>query len=240
MNTLEKETKIGDLVKQDYRTAGIFKEHHIDFCCGGDKSIEQACDDKKTSVDKLLAELSKAISQKKEAQINYDQMPIDLLADYIEKTHHRYVEAQIPILRQYLKKLVAVHSEGAPYLREVEQLFITSSGNLAQHMKKEELVLFPFIRKMVEAKIRGEQLPSAHFGAIDNPITMMMEEHSIEGDHFKQMQSLTNDYSVPEWGCNTFMVAMKTLEEFQDDLFLHIHLENNILFPKAKAFFDAY
>lgn len=230
----EKET-VGEIVRKDYRAARIFKSHKIDFCCGGGKSLAQVCSERKISEADILSALKEAtVEQASTSSVpDYDQWPLDLLADYIEKKHHRYVESTIPVLMQYLKKLAAVHGPSAPELVEIADIFTTSAGNLAMHMKKEELVLFPFIRKMVNAEMAGGSPEKPHFGSVENPIAGMEAEHETEGEHFRQIDALTKGYSVPEWGCNTYHVTMQLLKEFEEDLHLHIHLENNVLFPKA-------
>lgn len=132
-----------------------------------------------------------------------------------------------------LQKLCDVHGNNHPELFKVKNLFEQSVGQLAMHMKKEELILFPFIRKMVTTKQKNEKITPPGFGSIKNPIQAMMNEHDVEGDRFKDIAALTNNYSVPKDGCNTYQYTFLTLKEFEDDLHLHIHLENNILFPKS-------
>lgn len=231
-----KTSSVGDIVRQDYRVAKIFKAYHIDFCCGGGKTIEQVCKDRNIDPELIQQELKTLVQGIVDSnEPNFDQWPLDLLADYIEKKHHKYVESTTLVLKEYLKKLAAVHGNEAPYLRDMDEIFNQSAGNLAQHMKKEELVLFPFIRKMVDAKYSNEKVNSPHFGSIKNPISAMEAEHEVEGNHFEKMEAMSSGYVVPEWGCNTYAVTMNLLKEFQDDLHLHLHLENNILFPKAIA-----
>ena len=225
---------VGEVVRRDYRAAAVFKSFHIDFCCGGNKSIAQVCAERKLDEQKVLDALRNYLNESPaKGDINFDAWPLDLLIDYIEKTHHRYVERSIPPLKNYLRKLVAIHGEAQPQLRVIEQLFNASAGNLAQHMKKEELILFPYIRKMVKAALVGEELTPPSFGSVAQPIASMIVEHETEGAHFDQISKESNEFDVPGWGCNTYAVAMKLLQEFQEDLHLHIHLENNILFPKA-------
>ncbi len=167
------------------------------------------------------------------AGIDFKSWPLDLLADYIEKTHHRYVESKSPELMAYIEKICEVHGDNHPELFEIKELVQQTVGNLAQHMKKEELVLFPFIRTMENAKHKGEILQKPSFGSIQNPINQMESEHSAEGDRFRDIETLSNYYTPPEDACNTYRVSFAMLKEFQDDLHLHIHLENNILFPKS-------
>ncbi|MBU2947758.1 iron-sulfur cluster repair di-iron protein [Zobellia uliginosa] len=225
---------IGEIVAQDYRTAQVFKDHKIDFCCRGNRSLEEVAEKNNLNIDTLSAELKAVSNQNNGDNIDFKSWPLDLLVDYIEKKHHRYVEQQNTILKQYLEKLCKVHGEKHPELFEISQLFNASAGELAMHMKKEELVLFPFVRKMVEAKQSGQDLTAPHFGSVENPINTMMAEHDNEGVRFRTIAELSNDYTPPADACSTYKVTYALLQEFEEDLHRHIHLENNILFMKAR------
>lgn len=229
---ITKNTIIGELVAQNYRTASIFKQNKIDFCCNGNRTIADAAEQKKLDISSLLKDLELASSSQSDGNIDFNSWPLDLLADYIEKTHHRYVEAKIPEIMPYLEKVVRVHGDRHPELFEVFELFNESAGDLAAHMKKEELILFPFVRKMIQAKAKGEKA-QAPFGTVQNPIKAMMAEHDNEGERFRTIAALTEDYTPPVDACNTYRVTYALLKEFENDLHKHIHLENNILFPKA-------
>lgn len=235
METLHKDSQkqIGQFVAEDFRTAAVFSKYGIDFCCKGDRTIEEVCQKNSIDTDELLGKLLEISISKNQQSIDYKSWPLDLLADYIEKKHHRYVEEKTPIIRQFLDKLCKVHGQNHPELFEVTALFIGSSKELAAHMKKEELILFPFIKKMVKAQLEGSQLQSPQFGKVENPIAMMKQEHENEGERFRQVSDLTDNYTPPSDACNTYKVTIAMLEEFEKDLHLHIHLENNILFPKA-------
>lgn len=235
METLQKDSQkqIGHFVAEDYRTAAIFSKYKIDFCCNGNRTIDEACEKKGINSNVLLDELSHVLNEKGGESIDYKSWPLDLLIDYIEKKHHRYVEEKIPVLRQFLDKLCRVHGERHPELFKINELFTASAGELASHMKKEELILFPFVKKMVNAKLQQGAIQSPQFGTVENPIEMMMHEHDNEGERFRQIAELTNNYNPPADACNTYRVTFAMLEEFEKDLHLHIHLENNILFPKA-------
>lgn len=161
-------------------------------------------------------------------------MAFGLTGRLCRKKHHRFVETKIQEILPYLDKITRVHGGHHPELEEVNQLFKESAGELTKHMKKEELILFPFIRKMVKAQQSGEAA-QAPFGTVQNPISAMMQEHDTEGERFRQIAELTHNYTTPEDGCNTYNVTLSLLKEFEEDLHLHIHLENNILFPKAIA-----
>ncbi|MFG6685025.1 iron-sulfur cluster repair di-iron protein [Mariniflexile sp. HNIBRBA6329] len=235
METIHKESQkqIGQYVADDFRTAAVFAKYKIDFCCNGNRSVEEACEKKDIDSNTVLEELETVLNSNTDQSIDYKSWPLDLLAEYIEKKHHRYVEEKIPVLRQFLDKLCKVHGERHPELFKINELFSSSAGELASHMKKEELILFPFVKKMVKAKLEAGSILSPQFGTVENPIAMMMHEHDTEGERFRQIAELTNDYNPPADACNTYKVTFAMLNEFEKDLHLHIHLENNILFPEA-------
>ena len=224
---------IGELVAQDYRTASVFKKYGIDFCCQGNRTIQDACVKKNIDTKSVLSDLSGVVQEQSQAATDYKSWPLDLLADYIEKKHHRYVEQKTLEIKPYLDKICKVHGEHHPELFEIQQHFNATAGELAAHMKKEEFILFPFVRKMAKAKQEGLKIDAPHFGKVENPIQMMMDEHSAEGDRFSKIEGLSNNYTPPQDACNTYRVTYALLKEFEQDLHLHIHLENNILFPKS-------
>ena len=242
METLHKnaEKQIGEFVAEDFRTAAVFTKYKIDFCCNGNRTVEEACNKKGIDSNVLVDELNAVLNTATNQTIDYKSWPLDLLAEYIEKKHHRYVEEKIPVLRQFLDKLCRVHGERHPELFKINELFTASAGELAAHMKKEELILFPFIKKMVKAKMENGAIQSPSFGTVENPIAMMMHEHDTEGERFREIAELTDDYNPPADACNTYRVAFAMLDEFEKDLHLHIHLENNILFPGALKLEQAF
>jgi len=234
MKTLEKQT-IGEYVAQDFRTAALFSKYKIDFCCKGNRPLEDVCQSKELDINVIENELSAILENKDNNSIDFKSWPTDLLIDYIEKTHHRYVEEKSTTLQLYLDKLCKVHGERHPELFEIALHFKTCVGELAQHMKKEELILFPFIKKLYYALKDNTAIEQPLFGTVNNPIAMMQEEHENEGNRFVKIASLTNDYNPPADGCQTYKVTFAMLKDFEQDLHKHIHLENNILFPKAQA-----
>lgn len=234
MKTLEKNT-IGEYVAQDFRTAAVFSKYEIDFCCRGHKTIEEVCDSKNINEADLLKELNTILDTKNDSTIDFNSWPLDLLVDYIEKTHHRYVVEKTPVILQFLQKLCSVHGNNHPELFHIHELFTGCASELAQHMQKEELILFPFIIEMMNATNNHQPVEVPHFGTVDNPIAMMMEEHDAEGERFRAIAALSNNYTPPADACNTYKVTFAMLEEFEQDLHKHIHLESNILFPKTKA-----
>ena len=222
---------VGEVVAQDYRTATVFKALKIDFCCKGNRTIGEVCDTSNLNVDEVVYALQQATQSSGDRHTDFQAWDMDLLADYIEKKHHRYVEKKIPELKAYLNKIAKVHGDRHPELHKIDALFTASAHELMAHMQKEEVILFPFVRKLA-TEVESQRPP---FGTVENPINMMKHEHDTEGNRFREIAELSNQYTPPEDACTTYRVAFSMLEEFETDLHKHIHLENNILFPKAIA-----
>lgn len=231
MNITENDI-VGELVAKDYRLAAVFKAEGVDFCCRGNRSIKEVVEQNENETENLLEKLNEAITETV-GGTDYDSWPIDLLVDYIEKKHHRYVEEKITEIKPYLAKIVSVHGKQHPELEEIQTLFLNAAEELTMHMKKEELVLFPFVRKLMKYKGSDEKMETPHFCTVENPVAMMKEEHDNEGVRFRKIAELSSNYAPPQDACNTYSVTYALLKEFETDLHLHIHLENNILFPKA-------
>ncbi len=231
-------TKVGAIVASNFRASRVLTAHHIDFCCGGGITLEEACRNKEEDLSVVLKELEETFQT--EGGVNYQALELDQLIDTIVNVHHSYVLATIPALLAYLDKLCRVHGDRHPELHEVNRLFTEGSQALMAHMQKEEQILFPYIKAMVESKTKGFSLSRPHFGDIENPIQMMEEEHQHEGTRFQQIAEITNQYECPPDGCQTYKVAYAMLEEFEEDLHTHIHLENNILFPEARKLFKEF
>jgi regulator of cell morphogenesis and NO signaling len=236
METIELKLKtIADVVKENIKTAHVFKKFGIDFCCGGGKSIEDACKKNNIDIGTLEAELNYAMSTISPS-VNYNTWSLDFFCDYIEQTHHNYVRDSIPTIQAYVTKVSKVHGDASPELIEIKILFDKVVAELIPHMQKEELILFPYIRKMLRAQKENLANVNASFGTVQNPIHMMMHEHDIAGSLLKSINNLSNQYQAPSWACTTYKALYAKLEEFENDLHIHIHLENNILFPKAIEF----
>jgi len=234
MNIQEK-TTIGDFVAHDFRTAAIFTKYGIDFCCKGQRTIDEVCVKENINETNLLIDLNAVLATKNESEIDFNSWPLDLLIDYIEKTHHHFIEVKTPVILQFLEKLCDVHGSNHPELFEITELFKGSTEELAPHMKNEEMILFPFVKEMMNATKTHGSIGQPQFETVKNPIAAMMNEHEHEGERFRTIASLTNNYTPPEDACNTYKVTYAMLQEFEQDLHIHIHLESNILFPKAKS-----
>ncbi|MEO9803969.1 MAG: iron-sulfur cluster repair di-iron protein [Reichenbachiella sp.] len=233
MKINEKDT-IADIVKEDYRAAEVFSAHGLDFCCGGKTPLDQACEKQGLDVNLLKDQLNSKL-EKDPTVISYASWTNSQLIKHIVEVHHRYIEDSVPYLSQLLRKIADVHGERHPELIEVRDIFDEATDALYDHMKKEEMILFPAIESIEYAKVNQKPLPPMGFGSITNPITAMEGEHDFEGNAFKRIAELTNNFTPPEDGCNTYLVAFAKLKEFVDDLHRHIHLENNILFENAKG-----
>jgi len=222
---------VAEAVSENIKTAHVFKKHGIDFCCGGGVSIEKACERKGIDYTELKEELLN-VDQVSRAY-DYNTWALDFLVDHIQNIHHTYVEESIPLILQYANRVAEVHGHHYTEVIEINNLFIEVANELAAHLKKEELILFPYIKQLVKIEKEGAKVDAPHFGTVKNPVHMMEVEHEKAGDVFKEIARLTNNYTPPEEACNTFRALYAKLDEFEQDLHQHIHLENNILFPKA-------
>jgi regulator of cell morphogenesis and NO signaling len=157
------------------------------------------------------------------------------LIDYIVNNHHAYVRKMIPVLSVHTQKIASVHGQNHPELIKVAEHFQSVARELSQHMQKEELVLFPYIKSLLTARLTGTAAPASPFGSVRNPIKMMEAEHQNAGDELYAVRSLSSGYTVPADGCTTYHVTYQELQDFERDLHQHVHLENNILFPLAVA-----
>lgn len=231
----EKEATIGDLVTNDFRKAEVFKKFGLDFCCGGKKTLTKACKEKGLDVVQIEKEL-KAIEETPSTSSNdYNNWELGFLADYILNTHHKYVVNAIPVILEYTQKVARVHGERHPEAIQIAKEFQIVADELTSHMVKEEKMLFPFIKKLAEAQKNGTSVETSGFGTIKNPINMMEMEHEEVGNVMENINKLSNGYTPPDDACTTYRLSYAKLKEFEDDLHQHIHLENNILFPKAIA-----
>jgi regulator of cell morphogenesis and NO signaling len=227
--------KVGAIVAENFKTAKVFTQYGIDFCCKGGISLKDACSKNGVNLQEVTEDLQKATVLPQE--VNYTDFGLSQLIDHIMETHHQYVENAIPALKAYLQKLATVHGDRHPELFQIRDEFMAASDALTAHMKKEEFILFPYVKAMEEAEKSGFALSKPHFGHIDNPINMMEDEHETEGERFRTISELSDGYKTPSDGCQTYRVAFEMLKEFESDLHTHIHLENNILFPKASALY---
>lgn len=232
MSIIKEDKTVGKMVAEDYRKAEVFKRHGIDFCCGGAIPLSQACEEKNVNFDTVQAELDEIDNRQAPAEEDFESWELDDLVDHIVDVHHAYVKRSNPTIREFVNRVKLVHGENKPNVSEISDRFDALAEELDMHMHKEEMILFPYIKQMVEAKEAGTSL-APPFGTVQNPINMMLAEHDSAGNELEMIQKLTEDYTPPKGACGTHKVSYGQLKEYADDLMRHIHLENNILFPKA-------
>lgn len=219
--------KIAEIVTEDIRTAEIFKKFGIDFCCGGNQQLDEACTQFNISLNEITQSLSNVENNSTQSAHNYKDWNADFLCDYIVNTHHKTVLRLLPQIVAYTQKIAEVHGSNHPELLEIEDLVAQIDVELRQHLHNEEEVLFPAIKEQMKANNEAAKT------TIISEIARMTGEHEFAGGAMDLINRLSQNYKVPQDGCNTYRVAYKLLEEFEDDLHIHVHLENNILYKKA-------
>ncbi|WP_445665835.1 iron-sulfur cluster repair di-iron protein [Fodinibius sp. AD559] len=230
--SITKERTIGQIVKDDYRTAQVFQEYGLDFCCGGNRTIEEACGNKEINPSEVIQALDQ-LNNAGSKENNYDQWSLDFLVDYIVNNHHEFTRNKLPEIGKYAKKVAEVHGDRHEELNEIYYEFTMLHTEIFNHLDKEERILFPYIKQLVEAEKKGTKPEKPEFGEAANPIAMMEEEHDEAGTSMAKISRLSNNFTPPEDACTTYRLLYENLEGFEKDLHKHIHLENNILFPKA-------
>jgi regulator of cell morphogenesis and NO signaling len=217
----------------------VFEKLGIDYCCGGGKSLEQACGAANLQLQKVV-ELLRAAELSDEARqfpaaIDRTTAPLADLIHHIETTHHAYTREEIARLRPLFEKVCRAHGDKHPELYDIRNNFEFLAQELTTHMMKEEVVLFPYIERLEEAVISGEPVIPAPFGTVENPVAMMQHEHDTAGNLLRSMRSLSGGYHPPAQACTSYTTLYAALVEFERDLHQHIHLENNVLFPRTIA-----
>ena len=223
---------IGDIVAADFRTASVFEQFGIDFCCGGRRSLEDACRaasaDTSAVIQALVALPTDGVDDE-----DVSRGPLDRLIEHITATHHAYVRSALPAISSYLARLREAHGASHPELTRIAMVWHDVSRDLQQHMVKEEHVLFPYVRDLVEHAEQDCGMLQSPFGTVKNPIRMMEQEHREAADELRIIHELTDGFTAPADGCTTYAVCMAELRRFERDLHRHVHLENNVLFPRA-------
>ncbi|MGB1004018.1 MAG: iron-sulfur cluster repair di-iron protein [Salibacteraceae bacterium] len=224
-----KEHTVAQIVTKNIKTADVFKKYGIDFCCGGNVNLAKVCDRKGVNLQDIETDLEKSFSTSTSSH-DYASWDLGFLIDFIVNTHHQYVVNNVGLMLQYTNRVAEVHGNGHPEVIRINQLAHALVNELQPHLQKEEQILFPHIKKLVGLKSEGKKIEQKF---VESPIAVMHQEHDAAGDIIKEIAQLSNNFTPPEGACNTYRAMYSKLEEFQNDLFQHIHLENNILFPKA-------
>jgi len=226
---------VGELAAENPNATRVFERFGIDYCCGGHRQLAEACAAANISLNDVVtgieqSDLHAANAAKK---TNWQSESLDSLVAHIVSTHHVYVKEEVPRILQLISKVVSVHGERHPELFRVQQIFGDLGQELFTHLMKEEQILFPYVVQTERSAQSGQAAPHSCFGTVQNPIRMMEMEHDSAGEALRELRGITSNYEPPADGCTSYKTLYQALRDFENDLHQHIHLENNILFPRA-------
>ena len=226
---------LADLAATSLSAIRILERHGLDYCCGGKQALDEACLQKGVNPEAIMREVEEA-KVAGAAERDWQTAPLGELVKHIIATHHEYLKLELPALGHRLDKVLSVHGARDPEtLPRMAAVFADLRAEMELHMHKEEAILFPFIEQYGRAAAQSRPMPPVPFGSIANPIAMMEREHASAGDALGEIRSLTNNFEMPPYACSTVRALYEGLEALESDLHVHIHLENNILFPRAIA-----
>ena len=229
MTAVQIHDTVGAIVRDRPSLSRLFEQAKVDYCCGGKKTLEEACRQQGIDPQAFLAQLETAIAAEPEPDAYVADLSLTELADRIEQTHHAYLHSELPRLEKMTAKVAAVHGDKEPRLHQIKDVFLALSQELATHLMKEEQILFPMIRQLESS----ETLPLFHCGTLANPVRRMEFEHDEAGVALAQLRQLSDDFTPPDWACNTYRAMLDALATFEQDMHQHIHKENNVLFLRA-------
>lgn len=227
------ETTVRDIALENPTSIRVFEKFGIDYCCGGRKPLAQACEERSLQPSAVLAAIEAADQHSETGEPDWTTASLESLCAHIVSAHHNYVRSEIPRIRQFAQRVIARHGQLHPELARIHQLTEALSEDLTQHLAKEEMILFPYIANLERSTTGAGPAPLGCFGTVNNPIRMMMAEHDAAGEMLASIRTLSHNYSAPEGACPTWRGFYQALQEFESDLHRHVHLENNILFPRA-------
>ncbi|MDR9795114.1 iron-sulfur cluster repair di-iron protein [Aeribacillus pallidus] len=220
-------TTVGEIVAMLPKASDVFKKNKIDFCCGGDRSLKEAADKRGVAIEELMSQLQDLYAATDEkTEKNWLTATYSELIDHIINKHHRYLLEELPNLSPYVTKVMRVHGGNHPHLIKIHKLFNELKTELEQHLWKEESEVFPLISQF------EKQPTSENEQKMKKMIADLTNEHDKTGDIIKEIRRITNDYTLPNGACRTYQLVYNRLEALESDLFEHIHLENNVLFPR--------
>lgn len=225
---------IGEFVADDYRTAKVFERYGIDFCCGGNVALSAACRQKGVDPALILREIEEAKSEPIERSQNFGAWELPFLADYIVTIHHSYIKENAGQIASYARRIAEVHGARHPEVIEIAAIFDKIAADLAPHLREEEEVFFPAVKRADGARKAGKAPEQQDLDAIRGDLAKLRREHEEVGEAIHSIRQLAKEYAIPADACNTYAVTYQKLREFEDDLHKHVHLENNILFLKAE------
>jgi regulator of cell morphogenesis and NO signaling len=234
MTSLSADITVGEIAARLPGSVRIFEKYRIDFCCGGKVPLEEVCGKRGLDAAAVLDEIERATAAAPADSTDWQTAGLNELMDHIVATHHAYMKSELPRMAAMMAKVLAAHGERhGDVLAPLSVTFMAMKAELEGHLMKEEVVLFPLIRGLEEARKTGQAAPVSHCGSVRNPLRVMLMEHDSAGDALAEMRKLTANYTVPTDACNTYRALYHGLAEMEADLHRHIHLENNVLFPRA-------
>lgn len=235
--TLEPGRTVAELAIHVPGAAKVFDRAGIDFCCGGGKSLRVACEERGLALEEILGALEFGASQPAAADTDaakWERAPLSALTAHIVSTHHQYVRTETPRIEKWMEKCIAAHGERHPELLRIRHTFQALASEMATHMAKEELILFPAIARLAAPASAADARPAATcFESLSQPVRMMMIEHDHSGKDLGDIRAASGDFAPPPDACGTYRALYRALEEYDADMRRHVHLENNILFPRA-------
>lgn len=227
------ESKVNEIALSNPAARRVLEDAGIDYCCGGGKSLHDACAGTGVPTEEILRQLSGSSPAVLPGDKQWLNAPLADLTRHICNRHHNYVRESIPRVRALLAKVRARHGARHAEILDLEKHFAEVAEEITSHMQKEEQILFPYIGVLEQSKISNKPFERPFFQTVRNPIYTMMKEHEVAGDLVRRIRVLSNGYQPPADACTTFRAAFQELHQFEKDLHLHVHLENNILFPRA-------
>ncbi len=228
-----REMTLSQIVTVNYKAAAVFEKYSLDFCCKGNRAFNEVCKEKGIDAEEILVQIKNIDEKSSDNNMRFNTWELDFLVDYIINNHHQYVRESIPVIAAHADKVVVAHSKNHPELIGISKIFTMVYKELKQHLVKEEEILFPYIKNLVRVNQNLISYEKPYFGKIENPIKMMEVEHETAGDGMYDIRMITDNFTIPDDACNTFALFYNELKEFEEDLHKHVHIENNILFPKS-------
>lgn len=222
---------LAEIVTSKPEAAVVFENYKLDFCCGGKQKLSEALKNDADKLTEVTALLEKLFEDKTSPENDFNKFSLTQLVDYILENHHSYVKENLPLIQQHLDKVALKHGDAHPEMKKIKVLFDEIKRDFEQHMMKEEVILFPRIKKM-EALLNAGNSSNENF-ALQGPIDVMEYEHETAHQLLEEIKKLSSNYTSPANACTTFRLSLDELKLFENDLHRHVHLENNILFPKA-------
>lgn len=223
---------LATIVTDNHKTASVFEKYHLDFCCKGKRTLKEACAENRVNPADVLMDLERTMTSNNDDTIDPSKMSLTKLTGYIVETHHSYVQRELPLIFGYLQKVTAKHGEKHPELYKLFELFTAIKEEMEIHMQKEETILFPRICELEKLAMQQSR-PRVSKSFISAPVSIMEDEHDHAGSLMEEIRKISENYNPPIGACTTYKLSFKALQNFETDLHQHVHLENNILFPKA-------